>query len=213
MGRVLVVVALSLLLWFPLPQVEAANWEKVVRRVSPSVITLACSGHGKTGCTAFSINEREGYYLTAAHCKEVLEEQTAGEETATAFGKPLEVVYLSSYTEGLDLIVFKAEEKRPALRLRSVGYSLGLQVGSLGYGLGMPGAMFRTAYVSLILQNEAGTRYSWFDNTLVQGMSGGPIFDADGRLVGINQQTDLANGMGLSVSLSTIREAVGKYFE
>lgn len=211
MGRVLVVLALALLLWMPQPQVEAANWEKVVRRVSQSVIALTCSGHDKNGCTAFSINEKERFYLTASHCKEILEQQTDGEETATAFGQKLDVVFQSSFDGGLDLIVFRGSERRPALRLRDTPYGQGLQVGALGYGNGWPGPMFRTGYVSLILQNAAAQRWQWFDNNLVPGMSGGPIFDGNGRIIGVNQQTDQFSG--LSVSLSTLREAVGQYFQ
>ena len=201
MSRVLVTVMLALTLLFQLPVVEASDWSRIVKMLRTSTVPIACSEHQQNVCTAFSINRDQGLYMTAFHCTEEFmntpREEGAKAEFPTLFDKPLEVIYAN---KALDLAILKAEVKKPALRYRTRPLEVGNEVGAYGYGMGMAVPIFRSAIVSVFLRDEAGTEWVLLDNSLVQGMSGGPIVDRSGRVIGVNDKTNRESGMTLSIA-------------
>jgi S1-C subfamily serine protease len=198
MSRLLAVCALVFALWFP--HAEAADWSNVVKILARSTVPLTCSGHNKAGCTAFSINSA-GYYMTAYHCLGSFEgtgpDGLAMPEEPTLDGKALNVVFAN---EELDIAIVRAEKGRPALRYRTEPLEVGDEVAGYGYGYGFAVPIFRSAIVSTFVRDDKGIIWTFLDNSLVKGMSGGPIVDRQGRIVGINQSTDIWGGRTLSLS-------------
>lgn len=193
MSRFLVALVLAVGLSVQLPVVEASDWSRVVKALAASTAPIACSEHKQNTCTAFSINEHQGLYMTAFHCVGEYEEG----DVASFAGKPLDLLFTN---EKLDIAIFRSEVKRPAIRPRTSPVEVGMEVGSYGYGYGFPAPVFRTAVVSTFMRPSTGVEWIMLDNPLVQGMSGGPIVDRQGRLVGLNDKSDQMSGISLSIN-------------
>lgn len=196
--RFLAALALTCIVAAP---VNATDWRG--SSVPKSLVQLELQDDaGSVGsCTAFSINQKERYYLTAAHCigpmYTTLDEQ---------------MVFVLYFNETLDLAVIEAPASvklRPALK-PARQYQQGQEIAAWGYGYGWdaPGIM-------------AGQIYGiWADGPwegiitnfpLIPGMSGGPAVDVDGGVVGINQMAD--NRTGFTASIKTILSVTGKFWE
>ena len=198
MKRVLVAVTLMVVLGLQgVTPVDASDWSRVVKRLQASTVAVSCSLHAQNTCTAFSINSDQGLYMTAAHCvpgSYASEGEPADEPRID--GQPLTVLYLS---QELDLAIVQAKTKRPALAPRLTPLLVGNELGAYGYGYGGKAPLFRTATVSVFLPDELGNEWMMFDSALIGGMSGGPIVDRDGRVVGINVKSDGLSGISLSI--------------
>lgn len=195
MGRVLLVVVLVTTLVAPLPVAEATDWSRVAKMMYAATAPIACSLHQQNTCTAFSINRDQGLYLTAKHCIDPYDE--AGEDVPQLDGKALQVVFSS---DDLDLAIVRSDVKRPALQYRTDRLEIGNEVASLGYGAGFATPMLRTAVVSLFLRDDKGAEWILLDNALISGMSGGPIVDRSGRVIGVNDKSNQYSGMSLSIA-------------
>lgn len=195
MKRVLVAVCLAFVALVQLPVIEASDWSRVAKMLYAATAPIACSAHQQVTCTAFSINRDQGLYLTAKHCTDPYDE--AGEDVPQLDGKPLQVVYSN---DALDLAIVRSTVKRPALRYRTQPLEIGNEVASLGYGAGFKVPMLRTAVVSLFVADDAKAEWILLDNALIGGMSGGPIVDRAGRVVGVNDKSNQYSGMSLSIA-------------
>ncbi len=158
----------------------AMNFDKVSKAVLP--ITF----NGSNGCTATSINSREGYWLTAAHCIPV----NPGDKTVVAIGgKPVTVV---AHDEVLDLAVVKVEGLRAkSLRLSIYPPVLGQKVYVYGHPVGYEAAQFFQGYVSSlllpILWEGVEYRYMMFDMTVCGGNSGSAVLNNRDEIVSVVQ--------------------------
>lgn len=179
-----------------------ASWTATTARIAQSTVPLACSLHGRNGCTAFSINETKRYYLTAHHCVVPFLSDEGEPEVPVLDGQPLTIVFTNL---ALDLAIVVGPVARPALVLRTQPVLAGTEVGGYGYGYGMPTPIFRLATISAIFRDPEGLEWLMVDNALIGGMSGGPLFDRSGRVVGVNDKSD--NWSGYSVSGAQIRAA------
>ncbi|MEW6677651.1 MAG: Do family serine endopeptidase [Pseudomonadota bacterium] len=106
-----------------------------------------------------------------------------------------------------DVAVLKVEARNlPAVTL---GDSAGLEVGQWVLAIGAPLGLERTATQGIIsalgrtLPNDSYVSFIQTDVPINQGNSGGPLFDLDGRVVGINSQILSSSGgyMGLSFAI------------
>ena len=204
MKRVLVAVVLMVVLGLQSAGhiVEASDWSRVVQRVAASTAPLTCSLHSRNVCTAFSINAEQGLYLTANHCAQPFMSDEGEAEVPFLDGQALTVVFVS---EALDLAIVKSAVKRPALTYRTKPLLVGAEVGSYGYGYGLVVPIFRTSIISAFVKDPTGIEWTFLDSALIGGMSGGPVVDRDGRVVGVNDKSD--NWSGFSLSLTQILTA------
>ena len=207
MGRLLpaVIATLSLLI---LPVATSArDWADTIDRIQRSVVRVTHlvvwtdpqtgrTHRGSSVCAGSSINEIHSYYLTAFHC---LDEGT---------GKDLKINGLPARLlladKNSDLAVITADLHRPAVRASTRQLRKGEQVGTLGFAYGFIDSIFRTGYISHpsidpYRHGEMG-QILIIDNGYIGGQSGGPVFDLDGRIVGIVQSTDDVSGFGLNIS-------------
>ena len=203
MKRLIAVFVAFFLLSIPLSvplEAAASDWTGVVRVLRASTIPITCDLHDQVTCSAFSINQQGGIYLSAAHCTDPLTDVNGNiAERPTLGGKPLKVLYKNNL---LDIAILQADLKRPALYPRRQSIQPGLAVGSFGYGYGMKDApIFRTAHVSAIVKFiNPNTITIVLDNGLIRGMSGGPIADDMGKVISVNRATDGVSGNGAALS-------------
>ncbi len=117
---------------------------------------------------------------------------------------PARVVGVDSLT---DVAVLKVEAKN--LPTATLGDSARLQVGQWVLAIGAPLGLERTATQGIIsalgrtLPNDSYVPFIQTDVPINQGNSGGPLFDLEGRVVGINSQIVSSSGgdMGLSFAI------------
>lgn len=133
-------------------------------------------------CTAFITSYSAGEALTAAHCVE-----TDGEDLY-ADGRATEVL---KQNKNFALIRVEAEGK-PPLTIRKEEAVIGEEVRSFGYAWGKLNVF--TRHISSFLDNDP-----IFDAPLAPGMSGGPVVDAKGEVVGVNQASNAVIGVASGV--------------
>jgi len=187
---------------FWISQYQREPWDVVVKKLQRSTVPITCSVHGIPMCSAFSINEPAGLYLTVNHCIQPFLSDEGQPEVPYLDGRPLDVVFVN---EALDLAIVRSTTRRPALYYRQAPFGTGTSVASFGYAYGMPTPLFRTAQVAGVFYDPERVEWMALDNALIGGMSGGPIVDRFGRVVGINDKSDYTTGF--SISLRELKDA------
>lgn len=201
MTRTISTLILAFVLFTPL---HAANsWSVVAEKVEKSLTFLQVGEEGS--CTAFSINEKQDYVLTANHCfgndveaKDLLVDNTPAKLIARDQKRDLMVLYV----KGLD---------KPAIHLAKNDPKVGDEMASYGYGYALSKPLFRTTHASAIDTDETPNQIIT-DSDFTPGQSGGPVVNEDGDLVMIVQAGD-GHGLGIGRGVEDIRRSVGKYFE
>ena len=202
------------------PAYADVSWDEVVQRVSKSIVKIEVyTGDGEPGtCSAFSINELHGYYLTAAHCYSPV---------LIIDGHVSYVVYLD---RRLDLMILSVSgSKRPALKPAEGTAAAETPVVVIGFPYGVDDhddhdesvkvgdgavALSGAIQVADILRptlvvgdiTYRGQRWVYIDFPFLGGQSGGPIINPDGQVVSVVQASNSVRGLGrpLSVILAAI---------
>ena len=164
--------------------------EAVAQKVLPSTIALVSEKVGSSGSGV--IVSADGLILTAAHVVQGAEELTVNfPDGSKATGKVLGANYSK------DIGMVKIEEKGPWPFLQ-LGESKSLEAGdwviAMGHSAGFD--KFRTPPVRFgrVVSKGPGN-FLTTDCRLIGGDSGGPLFDLDGKVIGINSSIgeDLKN--------------------
>lgn len=155
----------------------------VVEKVLPATVGLII-GQGQGSGVIIS---SDGYILTAAHVS-----GDPGERVTVILpdGKRVAGISLGRNQQLDNGLVRVIDESALPLPFAPIGESADLPLGSWTVALGHPGG-FRNdrppvVRVGRILVNRED--YLATDNTLVGGDSGGPLFDMDGRIIGIHSR-------------------------
>lgn len=192
---------IGLLLFFT--PVLASSWNPIAEKMEKSLAFLVVGEEGS--CTAFSINQKENYVLTANHCfghdiegKDLLVDNSPAKLVAKDLKKDLMVLFV----KGLD---------KPAIHLAKNNPKVGDEMASYGFGYGLSKPLFRVTHASAIDTEEAPNMVIT-DNDFVAGQSGGPVVNEDGDLVMIVQAGD-GHGLGIGIGVESIKKSVGRYFE
>ena len=174
---------------------SSANWTKIAPSLQAAVVPIHCSVHERITCTAFSIDQERGHYITTSHC---LHPAGSDDEDDVPLidEQPLEVLFENT---DFDLAVIKITTQRPALAVQTTPLQQGTEVASLGFALGRSVSSLRTAIVSKLDVATNDIPFVGFDNAFVGGMSGGPIVDRHGKVVGIATRTDAQSGYSLTI--------------
>lgn len=130
---------------------------------------------GVNSCTAFSVNQREGWWMTAGHC---LREGQSFE------GSPIEVL---AADEKLDLGVITGSH-RPAFQLAIKQAEVGEDVTIIGFPFGSrdPLAMFgKVSSPNAKINDEQSGAVQHVASG--GGASGSPVLDSAGRVICVHQ--------------------------
>lgn len=186
------------------------SWSSVAEKVLKSTVSLQLFDKtDKNFCSGFVIDSERDYVLTAEHC--VMYAIRAGKRF-TINGKEATVV-LRDIPE--DLAVVRVEELNfPELKPSHRVMRYGDPVMAAGYAYGFLRPMVRISNVSdpAAIVDDGWCKSACLAVALdhVGGMSGGPVVDQDGNLVGNVQFGDGKTGYGRTIGV--ILAHVGKYF-
>lgn len=177
--------------------VLASDWNPIATKAMKSIALL--QGSDAT-CTAFVIDAKREYVLTAAHCDM---------KDMVVDGIPTKVI---SKDVKRDLLVLEVKGiDRPALRLSRENPKVGDEVGSFGFGYNFTHPLFRTTHISATDIEEFPGKILT-DTDFVPGLSGGPVIDAAGAVVMIVQAGN-GSTVGVGAGAETIKSSMGRYFE
>lgn len=199
----------------------ASDWYDVARKIQPSLarvtfpVVLGTMTNVETGetrpwlgtgiCTAFSINEKRGYYQTDFHCLPEFD-YLAGLALDGTFAA---VVYAN---EATDVAVIQSTIHKPALKAAKKIPGPGVGIATFGFAYGAEQPQFRAGYVAHNDFNLGSYGEHWlvFDQPFTGGMSGGPVFDHDGKVVGLVQLGDEYQGYAYPINL--LLQEVGAFW-
>ena len=189
---------------------------EVVKRKSPAVVSISneTTQGGSLG-SGFLI-DAAGHIITNAHVVD------GASKTTVTFkdGTEAEGTILGVDTS-TDVAVVKIDKVPTGVSPLPLGNSGGLTVGQEVVAIGNPYGYSGTATTGIVsalerviespsgftIQNAIQT-----DAAINQGNSGGPLFDRDGRVIGINSQIASQNGgnvgIGFAVPIDTVRPIV-----
>ncbi len=140
------------------------------------------------GCSAFSIDVRK--FVTAAHC--------IG-ESMKVDGHPAFVI---AQDKQLDLALLVADYVRPALMVRNTPLQREEHTIGLGYGFSWLYPTI-THHQVMILDFSPWPEVMpgvWYSGAFIGGMSGGPVIDGDGVVVGVVQRGSDVVGYGVNAA-------------
>jgi S1-C subfamily serine protease len=184
------------------------DWPAVIQKVEQSIYRITMEAETQFGtvhgsCTGWSISEKNGYVVTAAHCEG---------DNIQADGQDAEVRYVNPQA---DLMVLKIKDGKPALAASGTEVTRGMELGAIGYGYGFMTPMAKVCHVAtpdqVINELGPGERFLLADCNYVSGMSGGPVVDRAGKIISIVQMGDGGQGVGFGRVLAELRAIVG-YF-
>lgn len=176
----------------------------VVEKVMPSVVAITSADSKKPGSGSGVIVQKDGLILTAAHVT-----AATGEELVIIFpdGKRVKGKALGA-NRGTDAGMAKITEEGewPATEM---GSSDKMRYGDWCIAMGHPGGFDYSRRPPVRLgriwrRDQDGAIFS--SNPLIGGDSGGPLFDLEGRVIGINSSIHGATDMNRHVAIDTLRE-------
>lgn len=171
----------------------------------------------REGAGSGFVIDKEGHVVTNYHVVE------GAQRFFVAFGN-MEESYpaeLIGFDKSNDIAVLKVKAPNSMLKPVQLGESDQLQVGQTAVAIGNPfglGQTITTGVVSSIgrsIQAEQGRIISGLiqtDAAINQGNSGGPLFDANGRVIGVNTMIFSPSGgsvgIGFAIPISTVKRFV-----
>ncbi|MCC9607187.1 trypsin-like peptidase domain-containing protein [Blastopirellula sp. JC732] len=165
------------------------------------------------GSGSGSVLDKQGHILTNYH---VIEGATEIDVTLfNAESYPAELVGQDPVN---DIAVLKIDVPADLLVPVELGDSSNLRVGQKAFAIGNPFGLERTMTIGIIsslnrmLPSRSGRTMKaiiQIDAALNRGNSGGPLFDSNGRLIGMNtaiaSRTGQNTGVGFAIPVATIR--------
>jgi hypothetical protein len=180
----------------------ACNEKDTMERVRRSVVRIV-GGEGEGSGFAF---KKGGFILTNFHV-------IASESTPKVIlpDNTFETGEIIMADKDADLAVIKIKRNLPALSFAYVsGMSPAEEILAIGYPFGgnLPGesTVVRGVFSRRINNKKDGMQYLQTDITMVSGISGGPMVNICGEVVGINTSGLLLGGMGIAISTDSIKE-------
>ena len=180
----------------------ACNEKDTVEKVRRSVVRVV---GGESEGSGFAIN-KGGLILTNFH---VIESEPSPKIVLP--DNTFETGQVVMADKDADLAVIKISKDLPVLKLARLDViSPAEEVFSIGYPLGgsLPGeaSVTRGSFSRFIKDRKNGVLYLNTDMTFVSGVSGGPMVNISGEVVGINTAGLLLGGLGTAITSDSIRE-------
>ena len=155
-----------------------AQTPSTINRVRESVMqTKWMDGENGMLCTAFSVGIT--WAITAKHCLP----PEGSNLDITIEDKPVKVI---KSNDAFALLEVPAG-KYPILWIRKDRPKVGEEVTSFGFPYGFPLMSFKRYVAAFCQCNFAAEDHLIMDGKIGKGMSGGPVVDINGKVVGLNQ--------------------------
>ena len=207
----------------------------IYRRSAPGVVQIVSTTRGAASTDIFGdpvpgatqralgsgfVIDKDGHVVTNYHVvrgASSIEVSFSNQETRSA-----KVVGTDPST---DLAVLKVDVDAKALTPLSLADSDEVQVGDPVVAIGNPFGLERTVTAGIVsaLQREVSAPNDYTIDHVIQtdapinsGNSGGPLIDAQGRVIGVNSQIETANGgggnvgIGFAVPANTVKSIVSQ---
>jgi S1-C subfamily serine protease len=211
---------------------------EIYRRSGPGVVQITSTSTGAPGTDVFGnvvpgqaqrglgsgfVIDKEGHIVTNFHVvdgAEEIEVSFSNQDTVDA-----KVVGTDPST---DLALLEVDVDAKALTPLSLADSDAVEVGDPVVAIGNPFGLERTVTAGIVsaLQREVRAPNNFTIDHVIQtdapinsGNSGGPLIDADGRVIGVNSQIETANGsggnvgIGFAVPSNTVKSVVAQLLE
>ena len=211
---------------------------EIYRRSGPGVVQITSTSPGETGTDPFGntqpgqsqqalgsgfVIDKEGHVVTNFHVVDGatdIELSFSNQDTVKAT-----IVGTDAST---DLALLKVDVDAQALTPLALADSDNVEVGEPVVAIGNPFGLERTVTAGIVsaLQREVRAPNSFTIDHVIQtdapinsGNSGGPLIDADGRVIGVNSQIETANGgggnvgIGFAVPSNTVKSVVAQLLD
>ena len=184
------------------PKKIACTERGTVEKVKQSVVRVV---GGESEGSGFAI-QKGGFILTNFH---VIESEPIPKVILP--DNTFETAQVIMADKDADLAVIKINKNLPALRLARLDeISPAEEVLSIGYPLGgsLPGeaSVTKGSFSRFIRDRKNNVQYLNTDMTFVSGVSGGPMVNIYGEVVGINTAGLTSGGMAMAISSDSIKE-------
>lgn len=207
----------------------------IYRRSGPGVVQITSTSAGRAGVDVFGnpvegrsqqalgsgfVIDKDGHIVTNYHVVQgatSIEVSFSNQDTVKA-----KVVGTDAST---DLALLLVDAPANALTPLALGDSDDVQVGDPVVAIGNPFGLERTVTAGIVsaLQREVRSPNNYTIDHVIQtdapinsGNSGGPLIDAQGRVIGVNSQIETASGgggnvgIGFAVPANTIKDVVAQ---
>ena len=179
--------------------------DQVFKRVDPSVVAIQ---HERAGGSGFIISP-DGYIITNGHVVEGNDAEDPKESakfiTVILSDERKYPAKVIGFCMNPDVALIKITPDEPLTPVR-IGDSRAVEVGEPCFAVGSPVGLKRT-FTRGILSNIDRTDLDTFtivlqtDAAINPGNSGGPLFDLDGRVLGINTYGVSGNNLGFTIPI------------
>lgn len=176
-------------------ETAAAKVLQSIARIDIYMTSADGMGQMRGACTAFSINEQKDLFMTAAHCVD--------EGTYTV---DKHIAWLAYFNEEIDVaILVSPGAARVALKPSTIVLDHQQDIFATGYAFGFETPMVLAGKVASfgVLGVDEDFPKQVFMVTrpgVIGGMSGGPLTDALGDVISVNQMTGSWNGTDVAFS-------------
>jgi hypothetical protein len=184
----------------------SCNEKDTVKKIRESVVRIV---GGESEGSGFAI-KKGGYILTNYHVI-----STEPSPKVLLPGNSFETAQVIMADKDADLAILKINKDLPTVRFARLDWlNPAEELLAIGYPLGssLPGETFviRGSFSRPVTNKEDGMKYVLTDMTMISGISGGPMVNICGEVVGINTAGLWAGGMGIAVSTDSIFDRCDK---
>jgi S1-C subfamily serine protease len=201
---------------------------EIYERAAPGVVQINSSGSGLSSASGGDqqalgsgfVMDKSGHIVTNYHVVQGAERITVGFSNRDT----VEARLLGS-DPSTDLAVLSVDVSAKALRPLPLGNSDNVEVGDQVVAIGNPFGLDRTATAGIVSAVQrlitAPNQFTidhviQTDAPINKGNSGGPLLDANGRVIGVNTQIETGGistgnvGIGFAVPSNTVKNVVGQ---
>ena len=179
----------------------------IYEMISPAIVSIDSQLSDGLSCGTGCIIDKNGTILTSAH---VLDE---GKEVivTTSKGEDYKAKIIKKFGEKKDVALIKISAPHDFQTVK-LGNSEKIKVGEKVYAIGNPFGFTGTFTQGIISRIDYVRNRIQTDAAINPGSSGGPLLNASGEIIGINQaiynpDNNISNiGIGFAIPINSIRE-------